>query len=676
MNKRKREDITEGIGSELNHETFKNSTIAFENLCSQMEHNHCENCNIVSMQNIFKSSSECKNCANITMTKHRSVEGVPLWEDELKVPQYHVPNELKCLREGEKLLIQQISMYVPLHHLMYGQLGARGHIVSFPQDLSDICRELPRLPSNVSLIRVVKHFKLSDGELSSKSFSIRKIEVLNALKWLKQYNVLYHDIQICEENLNWIKDGVEQQLQPSIFQETQLNETLDLNAEDRGPAEGQVAAVVDANTEIEPCYGTIAQFNAHTPKEKDGAVIEDIRKAVECGTKKNGGEKRPTIDFPYVSPEPICEYTERSLFERAFPCLFPGGIGGYSHQSNSKLSLADWIEKTMLYKDCRFARDKMWAFCALNYLARHINQSSGGFFVQSFFKNGPQSLSELQKQLNDGNYSWLNSIAYFSFRVTGSSAYWRTRRSEVFAWINYHLEQKHGPPSFFITLSCAEYHWKDIERLIEDCYKKAGLNPPDFTKGRAALINEHTIVVQEYFHQRVNAWLETVGKDLLQIKHHWHRFEFSPSRGQIHVHMLAICDNLDMMETCYNLQDEPEKLALYLSKWSQDTLGMTATLDEASAADLTGVPHPSTVNYEDLLPSEVCQDIANCQIRFQTHKCHGFCMRKRNYPNQNESPESKRRRVCRCGAGVEAHPDKCDTPGFPLLNEPRVVKDL
>ena len=121
------------------------------------------------------------------------------------------------------------------------------------------------------------------------------------------------------------------------------------------------------------------------------------------------------------------------------------------------------------------------------------------------------------------------------------------------AWISHHVEQNHGPPSFFITLSCAEYHWKDIERLIANHCEKGLLDIPDMKQRQAAIVNEFTIVVQEYFHARVHAWLETVGKQLLGIKYHWLHFEFAPSRGQIHVHMLAICDNIYMLQSAMSL---------------------------------------------------------------------------------------------------------------------------
>ena len=43
---------------------------------------------------------------------------------------------------------------------------------------------------------------------------------------------------------------------------------------------------------------------------------------------------------------------------------------------------------------------------------------------------------------------------------------------------------------------------------------------------------------------------------------------------------------------------------------------------------------------------------------------------------KSENRESKRRKVCRSGAGVEETPNMCNTPGFPLRIEPKLVRDL
>ena len=94
-----------------------------------------------------------------------------------------------------------------------------------------------------------------------------------------------------------------------------------------------------------------------------------------------------------------------------------------------------------------------------------------------------------------------------------------------------------GPPTLFITLSCAEYYWPDIFCLFKERFDFPGVrNPlgPAYEDGRintVTNVNNYTIVVQKYFQRRVQNWLDTVGKDIFKITHHWCRFEFAPIRG-------------------------------------------------------------------------------------------------------------------------------------------------
>ena len=46
---------------------------------------------------------------------------------------------------------------------------------------------------------------------------------------------------------------------------------------------------------------------------------------------------------------------------------------------------------------------------------------------------------------------------YFGKVVPGSNAYWRSKKAELYSWISQHIEKGRGPPSIFMTLSCAEY---------------------------------------------------------------------------------------------------------------------------------------------------------------------------------------------------------------------------
>ena len=118
--------------------------------------------------------------------------------------------------------------------------------------------------------------------------------------------------------------------------------------------------------------------------------------------------------------------------------------------------------------------------------------------------------------------------------------------------------------------------------------------------------------------------------------------------------MLAICDNIDMLQKCHEFRYDQDQLAEYLSCWMEETLGMTAMCDPdllCEVKECKDLEHPSTIRFVDVNSNDSKRDITSCQVKFQTHKCSAYCMRKRKYTSQDESPESKQCRVCQCGAG-------------------------
>jgi hypothetical protein len=51
------------------------------------------------------------------------------------------------------------------------------------------------------------------------------------------------------------------------------------------------------------------------PKTKDNPVIDALRAAEMQGKLKSSGSRKTTMQFPYVSAEPVCEYSEPFLME-------------------------------------------------------------------------------------------------------------------------------------------------------------------------------------------------------------------------------------------------------------------------------------------------------------------------------------------------------------------------
>jgi hypothetical protein len=48
------------------------------------------------------------------------------------------------------------------------------------------------------------------------------------------------------------------------------------------------------------------------------------------------------------------------------------------------------------------------------------------------------------------------------------------------------------------------------------------------------------VIVQDFFHKKVELFLEFIARKIFGFKFYWGRFEFAKSRGQIHLHLVGI----------------------------------------------------------------------------------------------------------------------------------------
>ena len=639
------------------------------------------------------------------------------------------------------MLIQRLSVYVPVYHLYKGQTACKGHCAAFQQDISSIVNELPRLPEDVEFVQVIKKYKDSKGDLGEKQFVIRKSAVLEALYWLKEYNNYYKNVDIKEDRLDWI-DGDEAEL-PSKHNQTEIIEDPDSSAlhdgevinkqkqKDTGPAYSQVVAVEEASSEgyikqhgiicesfgnqpeknfdqitstiqgyakqaykkgqsVDFCYATSQQRNSiPAVTQDDSDEMSDNSKCSASITQVDDSDnERPTIsgkeriNYPKVQEKAIDEFdTSIDIFALAFPWLFPGGHGGPFGSHPTKLTLRQWLENCAYYEDGRFVKDKVFAFYALNFVNRHTNASQGKYYINKHNKEF-HDLDSLQTAIQKGNTSWINKLIYFSSQIKGSVPYWREQRAKIHSWINYHIASGAGPPTLFITLSCAEYYWPDINRLLHERFNFKGVNSPlDGQNGNGKInsvknVNDMTIVVQEYFQKRIENWLVKVGKPIFKIAEYWLRYEFAPTRGQIHCHMLAITDHNVILKQVMDECGSVKGMTTFLAQWMQQSFGMTAEMPQISndgvdvdvellinvdekicnakdddiqlgAADLANEEnnqelengpcidnakknHPASYNWSDsMVQSNTTVDNFNLLRTLQLHKCNTYCMRKR-----------------------------------------------
>ena len=147
-------------------------------------------------------------------------------------------------------------------------------------------------------------------------------------------------------------------------------------------------------------------------------------------------------------------------------------------------------------------------------------------------------------------------------------------------------------------------------------------------------LNDFTIVVQEYFQQRVELWLETVGKKIFDIKHYWVQYEFAPGRGQIHAHLLAITNDQRIYNLCYEeakKDDTPSGLhAVKMSEWMKKQVGLTATVEEGfNDLEVTNDNNPVSRHYTDIPtdPASEKEDIQRLMKFCMCHECSNFCLK-------------------------------------------------
>ena len=241
-----------------------------------------------------------------------------------------------------------------------------------------------------------------------------------------------------------------------------------------------------------------------------------------------------------------------------------------------------------------------WLLLLVAYHRRQ-NCSSGQWFISDFLYGQTPTIDELKQKIKDGDKQFISKMMYFTNKVRGSDSYWRTKRSEVYTWINHHIQEGNGAPSVFMTLSCAEYFWPDIERILKQKARDCENRTIDLDNEAEwhSLIRKYSMDIQEYFQMRTKDFLEKVAKEQFGITHYWCRFEFAKSRGQIHAHLLAITGPKspigDINQKLHGLRSNPKRQAEVMDDWAFKHYGLTAThpaTDSEGKLDTCWLPRP------------------------------------------------------------------------------------
>ena len=146
---------------------------------------------------------------------------------------------------------------------------------------------------------------------------------------------------------------------------------------------------------------------------------------------------------------------------------------------------------------------------------------------------------------------------------------------------------------------------------------------PDISDRYVETVNDYTLIVQQLFQNRVRLWLKTIGKEIFGIEHYWVRYEFAPSRGQIHAHLLAITNHHAMWNHYYQLEESQRPA--FLCQWMEQNFDMATSVPvRVQSLCKETLNHPAKQTFQDS-----SLDGSNCLTCLQQHSCSKYCLRKR-----------------------------------------------
>ena len=280
-------------------------------------------------------------------------------------------------------------------------------------------------------------------------------------------------------------------------------------------------------------------------------------------------------------------------------------------------------------------------------------------------------MEQLKQQLRNKNTKYISMLRYFARNIKGSDNFWRSKTEDLKHWINHHIARGNGPPTFFITLSCAENWWPDLKRLLAQLevnaknYPRAEAINSGCRISMANAARKYPLYVNEFFMKRAKSYMVTVFKKALGIEHYWGRVEFAPGRGAIHLHIIGISRDKAYLQEFYQAKT-PEEKSDVLDKYAHENLDMTAdvSIDDDPKRKPDYESSPLGKRYCEC--HDQIEDVRRLAEDCMCHQCNNYCL---------QSKKTNTPRTCRVHFGTESEFGKMDTKGLPHMPQSRIIID-
>jgi len=366
----------------------------------------------------------------------------------------NVPDELKCLRFVEKILIARVRHTCSFVKVASGMRKMKANVVAFESPIAKIYDILPPPREDLDDVLAILFTgpsKPSDADLKRMPFLVRRNHVMRALQWLKANHCDYANIEISTQNLEGYSET-----EPPVsiqYRASNTNKT----------AEGTSVFDVDVEdgTEEGDCSFTV---HGLTGENLDTMTTSAI-KAQALRHLNNQGK------FLLVGQSQKIEsmWNNPQLYPQMFPWLFPYGLGGIG---TTKLSDKEHKRHLLMYHDKRFQVDINFPFVAFSH--EQIKASTTQSFLlvdQNRFGNITDRLLNLDQSVltaivekmaagehikpeSDAEkacFQVIQDLDHVAGKMHGSTTSKKYMRNEIWSLI-----ARKSAPYWYITLSPAD----------------------------------------------------------------------------------------------------------------------------------------------------------------------------------------------------------------------------
>ena len=425
-------------------------------------------------------------------------------------------------------------------------IGFKGNVINIAQDISKICKILPRLPSNCNIF-TVRSRRGSDPS-HYKDFKVRRERVHKWLLFLKKWNPAYRNIDICLVNLNALpldnsvyenlhEVVVDNILNDAVHDNIHNADNVESDNDDDGIQDGPIDNELDDGILHTGIALEIQNINVAN------AIVADLL---------HPPLNNDIIEWPQLNPLPLDEYNTPYLLTNAFPCLFPFGNGDVTDKiRNIHVTLNDACNHYLKYGKLNtdaimvhpFASDMKFCHYIQDMDERHRIQSQASIYLQKNPLDANLTVGALQEIArgydNVSAFATEMRMRRYAGNILGSDQYMQLRKKEL---ISLMCTKKIA--TVWFTLSLANHYWEDLQNIFCNPLHRLPDESDDKFKKREkkhAMQNyaHNPAIVNEMFVRRVKSFVKLFfGVNGLNSEWHWYRYEWQ-KRGNIHVHGLA-----------------------------------------------------------------------------------------------------------------------------------------